>query len=147
MKVLGKIGNIEIAYQQEKTNEKDQSKYWGERYTIFVEVGDDVHLVDSGFIHCQSQGGGRAILERRGIKVGAVGEMIMRYGFRNWNGRNFTECDLVKFTSFNQQQQTAQPANASEPSAEEVAAAMAEAEIEREKAVEANVESDDKTLF
>ena len=129
MKVIGKIGHVECAYQAEKTSERDGSKYWGEKYTIFFEVGDDIHLVDSGFIHCQNQNGGEAILERRGITVGAVGEMIMRYGYRDYNNRRFPTCKLLQFNAYNQSPapSSSQTNIKPEATAEEVDAGFAEA--------------------
>lgn len=124
MKALGKIGNVTCSYQMEKTGQ-DGHKYWGERYTIFFEVGDDIHMVDSGWLHCQGKDGGAAILEKRGIKVGAVGEMIMRYGFRDYNGKRFPGCELVRFNALQQSQGAT--TDAPEPTAAEVAEAFAEA--------------------
>ena len=140
MKALGKVSNIELSYQAEKSRE-DGSKYWGERYTIFVEVGDDIHMVDSGWLHVQGKDGGRAILERRGIVLGAVGEMTIRYGFRDWNGKRFHECTLVRFDSLKTQSQTAATSAPAQPeaSAEEVAAGMAEAAAKAEEAQSDNL--------
>lgn len=140
MKALGKVSNIELSYQAEKSRE-DGSKYWGERYTIFVEVGDDIHMVDSGWLHVQGKDGGRAILERRGIVLGAVGEMTIRYGFRDWNGKRFPECTLVRFDSLKTQSQTAATSAPAQPeaSAEEVAAGMAEAAAKAEEAQSDNL--------
>ena len=132
MRAIGKIGSIECSYQQEKTNERDGSKYWGEKYTIFFEVGDDIHMVDSGWFHSQGKDGGLAILERRGIKAGVAGEMIIRYGFRDYNGRRYPECELVRFTAL-QQAQSQSPAPQAEPTPAEVAAGFAEAAEEAEK--------------
>lgn len=129
MRAIGKIGDVQLAFQKEKENQ-DGSKYWGERYTIFFENGDDIHMIDSGWLHCQGKDGGRAILERRGIRVGAVGEALFRYGFRDWQGKRFPECELNKFTPM----QHGMPQSA-EPTAAEVAAAMAEAEEAREQQV------------
>ena len=135
MKGLGKIGDIQVAYQQEKEG-KDGGKYCGERYTIFFEIGDDVHRVDSGWLHCQSQNGGLEILKRRGIYVGAQGEMTIRYGFRDWNGKRFSECELVRFNNLSPKQdakpeqkddeQPQQPAQEAEPAP---AAQAAEVEL------------------
>ena len=136
MRAIGKIGDIRLSYQQEKSRE-DGSKYWGERYTLFVEIGDDTHMVDSGWYHVQGQNGGKAIMENKGIRVGAVGEFIIRYGFRDYNGKSYPECTLVKFTPMAVAQQapaavaTSAPAQP-EASAEEVAAGMAEAAAEAE---------------
>ena len=80
MKALGKIGNIEVTYSQEKTSERDGHKFWYERHTVFFESGDDTHMVTVG-THTQGQGGGIEVLKRRGIEIGARGEMTMRYGF------------------------------------------------------------------
>lgn len=98
MKALGKIGNIEVTYSQEKTSERDGHKFWYERHTVFFESGDDTHMVTVG-THTQGQGGGIEVLKRRGIEIGARGEMTMRYGFRDWNGKKFPECELVRFDS------------------------------------------------
>ena len=138
MRAIGKIGDIRLSYQQEKSRE-DGSKYWGERYTLFVEIGDDTHMVDSGWYHVQGQNGGKAIMENKGIRVGAVGEFIIRYGFRDYNGKSYPECTLVKFTPMAVAQQAPATAATSaqaqpEPSAEEVAASMAEAAAQAEEA-------------
>lgn len=136
MKALGRIGNIEVTYSQEKTSERDGSKYWSERYNIYLEVGDDVHMIDSGFLHCQGRDGGRAILERRGIYAGATGEAQFNYGFRDWNGKRFRECELRRFTPLGHttaQATEQKPANDPEPSVAEVAEAMADAAAEAEE--------------
>ena len=109
MKALGKISSIEVAYQVEKTSDRDGHKYWGERYTIYFESGDDIHMVDSGWLHCAGKDGGLPILAKRGIAVGARGEMTIRYGFRDWNGKRFPECELVRFDSME-----AKPASSTE---------------------------------
>ena len=98
MKALGRIGNIEVTYSQEKTSERDGHKFWYERHIVFFESGDDTHMVTVG-THTQGQGGGIEVLKRRGIEIGARGEMTMRYGFRDWNGKKFPECELVRFDS------------------------------------------------
>ena len=143
MRAIGKIGDIRLSYQQEKTSERDGSKYWGERYTLFVEIGDDTHMVDSGWYHVQGKDGGKAIMENKGLRVGAVGEFIIRYGFRDYNGKSYPECTLVKFTALSATQQQAQAAPAPsaapeqaqpEASAEDVAAGMAEAAAQAEAA-------------
>ena len=109
MKALGKISSIEVAYQVEKTSDRDGHKYWGERYTIYFESGDDIHMVDSGWLHCAGKDGGLPILAKRGIAVGARGELTIRYGFRDWNGKRFPECELVRFDSME-----AKPASSNE---------------------------------
>ena len=147
MKAIGKIGNISVAYQQEKTGQ-DGHKFWGERYTIFFESGDDIHMVDSGWIHCQGKDGGMEILkQRRGIQVGAVGEMIFRYGFRNWNGKRFPECVLVQFTSMSatQPSQQAQAAPAAEPATNQAAQA-APAPAPEQPAAEAKIDENGDSL-
>lgn len=108
MKALGRIGNIEVTYSQEKTSERDGHKFWYERHTVFFESGDDTHMVTVG-THTQGQGGGIEVLKRRGIEIGARGEMTMRYGFRDWNGKRFPECELVRFDSME-----AKPASSTE---------------------------------
>ena len=65
MKALGRIGNIEVTYSQEKTSERDGHKFWYERHTVFFESGDDTHMVTVG-THTQGQGGGIEVLKRRG---------------------------------------------------------------------------------
>ena len=103
MEVFGKVGDIMVTYQQEKERE-DGSKFWGERYQIAFEVGDDIHLIDTRFIHCQSKDGGIEILKRRGIYVGAYGKMRFRYGYRTWedpNGKQkrIREVEIDEFTN------------------------------------------------
>ena len=103
MEVFGKIGDIQCTYQQEKERE-DGSKFWGERYQIAFEVGDDIHLIDTRFIHCQNKDGGIEILKRRGIYVGAYGKMRFRYGYRTWedpNGKQkrIREVEIDEFTN------------------------------------------------
>lgn len=114
MKALGRIGNIEVTYSQEKTSERDGHKFWYERHTVFFESGDDTHMVTVG-THTQGQGGGVEVLKRRGIEIGARGEMTMRYGFRDWNGKRFQECELVRFDSME-----AKPASTDEGEAKSV---------------------------
>ena len=97
-----------MTYSQEKTSERDGHKFWYERHTVFFESGDDTHMVTVG-THTQGQGGGIEVLKRRGIEIGARGEMTMRYGFRDWNGKKFPECELVRFDSME-----AKPASSTE---------------------------------
>lgn len=97
-----------MTYSQEKTSERDGHKFWYERHTVFFESGDDTHMVTVG-THTQGQGGGIEVLKRRGIEIGARGEMTMRYGFRDWNGKRFPECELVRFDSME-----AKPASSTE---------------------------------
>jgi len=113
MKVLGKIGEIVANYQQEKQHE-DGSTYWGERYNIFIDCGDDVFMVDSKWLHCQSKGGGREILKGRGIVEGAQGNAIIRFGFRDWNGKRFHEITLERFDNLTKKEEAA-PAPAQQP--------------------------------
>ena len=143
MRAIGKIGDVQLAFQKEKENQ-DGSKYWGERYTIFFENGDDIHMIDSGWLHCQGKDGGRAILERRGIKTGAVGEALFRYGFRDWQGKRFSECELTKFTPLQQGNGTQAPPTASPESTKpaDVAAEFAQA-AQTEQAQEAKTECSD----
>lgn len=137
MRALGKINNIEVAYQAEKTSQTDGHKYWNERYTIYFESGDDTHMVDSGWLHCAGKNGGAVLLAKRGIRIGNRGEMTIRYGFRDYNGRRFPECELVRFdlmeaTNTNQNPTTTADAQASAgpASPEEL---MADAAVEAEK--------------
>lgn len=104
MKVLGLIREIYPSYQQEK--EKNDRKYWGEKYNIVFEAGDDTHLIETDFIHCQGKDGGRVILKHRGIYEGAPGMMQMSYTLDTWNGRTFRKCSLVSFKNMDQQQTT-----------------------------------------
>ena len=130
MKALGRIGNIEVTYSQEKTSERDGHKFWYERHTVFFESGDDTHMVTVG-THTQGQGGGIEVLKRRGIEIGARGEMTMRYGFRDWNGKRFPECELVRFDSMEAKPASsteAKPADGPQSVEEMMAEAAAEAE-------------------
>ena len=102
MEVFGKIGDITVTYQQEKTRE-DGSKYWGEKYQIAFEAGDDTHLIDTKFLHCQNKNGGYEILKRKGIQIGAFGKMRFRYSFRPWedsngNHKRIREVEMDEFT-------------------------------------------------
>jgi len=96
MRVLGTITEITLSYQQEKTD-KDGRTFYGERYTIFIECGDDVFMTESEWLHCQSKGGGLMILNRRGIIEGAQGNALIRFGFRDYNGKRYHEITLEKF--------------------------------------------------
>lgn len=124
MKVLGKIGDIVANYQQEKQHE-DGSTYFGERYNIFIECGDDVFMVDSKWLHCQSKGGGREILKKRGIVEGAQGNAIIRFGFRDWNGKRFHEITLEHFENLTNKEESTS-AQAPEPEPELAPAPAAE---------------------
>ena len=126
MKSIGKISNIEVAYQELKSRD-DGSQYWGERYNIFFEVGDDIHIINSGFLHVNGMMGGLARLESKGIKVGAIGEMQFHYGFRDWNGRKFVECDFGRFTPLAATQQQAPAPSASPEQAQPEASSGEEA--------------------
>ena len=97
MRVIGKIGFIEQTYSQQKQRQ-DGSMFWSERYNIFVESGDDRFMVDSGFIHCNEQGGGEAILARRGVTPGALCEAVIRFGFRDYNGRRYHDITMAGYT-------------------------------------------------
>ena len=109
MKVLGKIGWLEVAYQQEKESDRDGSTYWSERYNIFIESGDDVHMCDSGFLHCQGKDGGRAILARRGIVEGAIGEALIHCSFRDYQGKKYRDIELKEFKNLSQQKPATEP--------------------------------------
>ena len=140
MKALGKIGNIELYSQQEKTSERDGHKYWSERYIIYFECNEDVHMV-SAYVYCQSQNGGLEILKRKGIKIGARGEMSIRYGFHDYNGRNYPDIDLVRFDLLEQAPSTPTP----QPEAP--AAIVAQGMAEAAEAAEANLNQDSGLPF
>jgi hypothetical protein len=96
MKVLGKIGEITLNYQMAKTDREGKT-YYGERYTIFIECGDDTFMADSDWLHCQGKGGGKEKLKAQGIVEGAKGEATIRFGFRDWNGKRFHDITLTDF--------------------------------------------------
>lgn len=112
MKVLGKIQNVVLGFQQPKSHE-DGSQYWGEKYNVQIESGDDVFIVDSGWVHCQGQNGGLEILKRRGIEVGAEGKATIRFGVREYNGRQFPNVTLERFESYTKNE-SAKPAEVTE---------------------------------
>ena len=124
MKVLGKIGWLEATYQQEKTSERDGHTYWSEKYRIFFESGDDVHMVDTDFIHCQSKDGGKERLKRQGIFEGAIGEALIHYTFGDKDGRKYRISELREFKCMNMPSEPKSPA-ADKPA--EVAEEFAEA--------------------
>ena len=115
MKILGKITDITLGYQQEKTSEHDGSKFWGERYIVFVESGDDTIMADTKWLHCQGKNGGLEILRRRGIFIGAQGEMTIRFSVREWNDRKFREATIESWKAFNQPEQPKKEAEPETP--------------------------------
>jgi len=118
MKVLGKISEIILNYQQPKQRE-DGSNYWGERYSIFIECGDDKFMADSGWLHPQGKDGGLEILKRRGIEKGAQGNATIRFGVREYNGKKYHEITLEKFDSLTKKEESAQASDqAPEPAPE-----------------------------
>ena len=131
MKVLGKIGWLEASYQQEKTSEKDGHTYWAEKYRIFFESGDDTHMIDTDFIHCQSKDGGKERLRKQGIFEGAIGEMIVHYSFGDKDGRKYRVVELREFKCMNKPSEPASPA-ADKPA--EVAEEFAQAAEESHEA-------------
>ena len=133
MKVLGKIGWLELAYQQEKESDRDGSTYWSERYNIFIESGDDVHMCDSGFLHCQGKDGGRAILARRGIVEGAIGEALIHCSFRDYQGKKYRDIELKEFKNLSQQKPATEPQS---PQADKPAAGGATEQPKEEKPAE-----------
>lgn len=132
MKVLGKIGWLEPNYQQEKTSEKDGHTYWGERYNVFIESGDDVHMCETDWIHCQSKDGGRERLRQRGIFEGAIGEALIHYSFRDFNGKKYRVVELKEFKCMNKPSEPASPAADKPAEVAEEFANAAEAAIEGE---------------
>ena len=85
-------------------------------------------------------------LAQIGIRPGAVGYLDIKFSLRDiirkTTGETFTiqEIKFSKWSLANANQPAEAHANAPEPSAEEVAAAMAEAEQAREQAQEANLD-------
>ena len=88
----------------------------------------------------------RDYITSRGIVPGAVGYFDLKFkpkDVKNKDGVVLFQRQDVRFSDFrlaNQNIRTGEAANAPEPSAEEVAAAMAEAEQAREQAQEANLD-------
>lgn len=148
MKVIGKIGDIKLTYQQEKSRQ-DGTKYWSEKYQIVFEVGDDYHLVDTKFIYPQSKDGGLEILKKRnGIFVGAWGEMIFKYAFRTWQNnatgeeKRIREVEMLEFRNMIPQkpkEQATEPQPVIEGAPQEdvnAAIAKAEAKVAAEQLVD-----------
>ena len=143
MRVIGKIGWLEPNYQQEKTSEKDGHKYWGERYTVFIESGDDVHMVETDWIHCQNKDGGRERLRKQGIFEGAIGEALIHYSFRDWQGKKFRDVTLKEFKCMNMPTEPKSP-ESTKPA--DVAAEFAEAAA-KEQAQEATIDQNADLTF
>ena len=141
MRVIGKIGWLEASYQQEKTSEKDGHKYWGEKYNIFFESGDDVHMVETDFIHCQEKDGGRERLRKQGIFEGAIGEMTIHYTFSDWQGKKYRRVELREFKCMNMPTEPKSP-ESTKPAevAAEFAQAAEQAPAPAETAQEASTE-------
>lgn len=98
MKLLGKVKHYECVYSAEKTRE-DGSKYFSEKYMIYFECGDDELLIETKFYSVAEKGMTEEILNRKGIKVGARGEIKFSCGYREWNGKRFRDIILETFDS------------------------------------------------
>ena len=103
MKVIGKIGNIELSYQREKVGQ-DGKTYYSEKYTIFVESGDDNIMVDGGFVDAINPGDGLEALHKRGVVVGAVCEATIRFGFRDYDGKRYHDIRMVGYKRLDEAQ-------------------------------------------
>ena len=134
MKLLATIKAVAITRQYQR---KDGT--FGNVYGVTLESGDDVILAET-FVNKEGQ-------ERRGILPGNIGTARIELSVRDWRDRNGNDHQTqdIRLADFQPAQNrkasdTAAPANAPEPSAEEVVAAMAEAEQEREQAHEATID-------
>lgn len=135
MKILATIKAVAITRQYQR-----QDGTYGNVYGVTIESGDDVILAET-FVNKEGQ-------ERRGILPGNIGTARIELSVRDWRDRNGNDHQTqdIRLADFQPAQNrkaydTAAPANAQpEPSQEEVAQAMAEAEQEREQAHEATID-------
>lgn len=134
MKILATIESVEIT---RKVQHQDGT--WGNVYGITLASGDDRILAER---FTSDEG-----LKKAGIVAGAVGNAQLEFNVNRGTSKAgnpycIQNIRLVRFDLANQNIKTGAqvPANAPEPSAEEVAAAMAEAEQAREQAQEANLD-------
>lgn len=135
MKILATIKAVAITRQYQR-----QDGTFGNVYGVTLESGDDVILAET-FVNKEGQ-------ERRGILPGNIGTARIELSVRDWRDRNGNDHQTqdIRLADFQPAQNrkasdTAAPANAQpEPSQEEVAQAMAEAEQEREQAHEATID-------
>ena len=134
MKILATIESVEIT---RKVQHADGT--WGNVYGITLASGDDRILAER---FTSDEG-----LKKAGIIAGAVGNAQLDFNVNRGTSKAgnpycIQNIRLVRFDLSNRNltNGTQTPANAPEPSAEEVAAAMAEAEQAREQAQEANLD-------
>ena len=135
MKILATIESVKVARQRQ-----NDDGTWSPVYGIKLVSGDDVIVAESYRT--------KESLTKAGIVKDAVGtaqiEFKVKEGTSEKTGKDycFQQITLRGFDLANQNIKTGAqaPANATEPSAEEVAAAMAEAEQAREQAQEANLD-------
>ena len=134
MKILATIESVEIT---RKVQHQDGT--WGNVYGITLASGDDRILAER---FTSDEG-----LKKAGIIAGAVGNAQLDFNVNRGTSKAgnpycIQNIRLVRFDLSNRNltNGTQTPANAPEPSAEEVAAAMAEAEQAREQAQEANLD-------
>ena len=134
MKILATIESVEIT---RKVQHADGT--WGNVYGITLASGDDRILAER---FTSDEG-----LKKAGIVAGAVGNAQLEFNVNRGTSKAgnpycIQNIRLVRFDLANQNIKAGAqaPANATEPSAEEVAAAMAEAEQAREQAQEANLD-------
>ena len=134
MKILATIESVEIT---RKVQHADGT--WGNVYGITLASGDDRILAER---FTSDEG-----LKKAGIVAGAVGNAQLEFNVNRGTSKAgnpycIQNIRLVRFDLANQNIKTGAqaPANAPEPSAQEVAAAMAEEEQAREQAQEANLD-------
>ena len=135
MKILATIESVKVARQRQ-----NDDGTWSPVYGIKMVSGDDMIVAESYRT--------KESLTKAGIVKDAVGtaqiEFKVKEGTSEKTGKDycFQQITLRDFVLANRNltNGTQTPANAPEPSAEEVAAAMAEAEQAREQAQEANLD-------
>ena len=132
MKILATIESVEIT---RKVQHQDGT--WGNVYGVTLVSGDDKILAE-----CWKSDEAQ---KKAGIVPNAIGTAFLEFTVNRGTSKAGNpyvvgNTKLTRFDLANQNIRTEAPANAPEPSAEEVAAAMAEAEQAREQAQEANLD-------
>ena len=132
MKILATIDSVELI---RKVQRPDGT--WGNVYGVTLVSGDDKILAE-----CWKSDEAQ---KKAGIVPNAIGTAFLEFTVNRGTSKAGNpyvvgNTKLTRFDLANQNIRTEAPANAPEPSAEEVAAAMAEAEQAREQAQEANLD-------
>jgi len=95
MKAIGVIKEVEVVSKATKIDKQGHA-YESERVVVYFESGDDTHMVQV-FNSVYDGSTSEEQLRRRNLFVGARGEMMIHYGFRDWQGKRFSDVSMMQW--------------------------------------------------